>query len=80
MGDQRLLVERILEIVRGEPHCDLDGLILSCRDFPWHEVWREIAHLQQGGTITITSKDGEYIVRPSSEMQETRTVPRRDRG
>ena len=76
MSSHRLLVERILEIVRCEPQCDLDELILSCGGFPWREVWCEIAHLQRAGIVTITSKGGEYIVRPSSLLQEGRTVSR----
>lgn len=76
MINHKLLVERILEIVRCEPQCDLDELILSCGDFPWYEVWREIAHLQRVGNVSITAKAGQYIVRSSSEIRGTRTVRR----
>lgn len=76
MSHHRLLDERILEIARSEPRCELDELILSCGDFPWLEVWREIALLQRTGTITITSTGGEYIVRPSSRGQEARPIRR----
>jgi len=78
MSKHRSLADQILEIVRCEPQCDLDELILSCRDFPWYDVLRELAWLQRAGKVTIISRDGDYTVRPSSQTQETRRV-RRDR-
>jgi len=75
MSNHKPLVERILEIVRCELQYDLEELILSCGDFPWQEVWREIAHLQRAGTITILSSGSEYIVLLSSQLPATETVP-----
>ena len=76
MSNHWILVEGIFEFSRDEPQCELDELILSCGNFPWHQVWREIAHLQRVGKVSITAKGGQYMVRPSSPIRETRTVHR----
>lgn len=53
----------ILDILTEKGECELDELILWCRQFGWHDVFREIDRLRREGHIRLVAKGcGIYVV------------------
>jgi hypothetical protein len=53
----------ILDILAEKGECELDELILWCRGFGWHDLFREIDRLRREGHIRLVAKGcGIYVV------------------
>ena len=51
MPHQGLLGDQILEVVRANPYCTLDGLMLRVSGASWSEVFLEVDRLSRSGQL-----------------------------
>ncbi|HXX73510.1 MAG TPA: hypothetical protein VEI50_00090 [Nitrospiraceae bacterium] len=56
MLQQRPLGDQILELVRANPGCTLDDLILRLSGVSWSEVFLQVDHLSRSGQLQLTKK------------------------
>ena len=54
MPQQGLLGDQILEVVRANPDCTLDGLMLRVSGASWSEVSLEVDRLSRSGQLRLT--------------------------
>ena len=53
----------ICEILAERGECELDELILLCRRYGWHDIFRDVDRLRREGRIRLLAKRcGVYIV------------------
>jgi len=45
--------DRILEVVRANPHCTLGKITHRLPDLHWTDVFLEVAHLSQSGHLRL---------------------------
>jgi hypothetical protein len=58
----------IPDILAEKGECDLDELILLCRQFGWHDIFREVDRLRREGHIRLIAKGcGIYVVSLQTE-------------
>jgi len=53
MLQEATISERILEVVRANPHCTLEKITHRLPDLHWTDVYREVAHLSQSGHLRL---------------------------
>ena len=58
----------IPDILAEKGECELDELILLCRQVGWHDIFREVDRLRREGHIRLIAKGcGIYVVRLQTE-------------
>jgi hypothetical protein len=63
MPHQGLLGDQILEVVRANPDCTLDGLMLRVSGASWSEVFLEVDRLRHSGQLRLTKSRSGLTIR-----------------
>ena len=63
MPHQGLLGDQILEVVRANPYCTLDGLMLRVSGASWSEVFLEVDRLSRSGQLRQTKSRSRLRMR-----------------
>jgi len=53
MLQEATIGDRILEVVRANPHCTLKKVTLRLPDLHWTDVFLEVAHLSQSDHLRL---------------------------
>jgi hypothetical protein len=70
MAQHKALTNRILEQLRCSPECELEELVFRCPEFPWHETFLELVHLNRTGQVQLQANGrGIYNIKLCSVGQ-----------
>jgi hypothetical protein len=69
MADHKDIGRRVMEIILRAPGCDMEDVVLECRDFTWNQVFLELDRLSRSGQVALKqNKPGHYCVAPGKEV------------
>jgi len=61
MLQQAFLGDQILDVVRANPGCTLDELILSLLGVSWSEVFLEVNRMSRSGQLQLTQNSARMV-------------------
>ena len=71
MHPQVVISDKILDVVRARPDCDLDHVVAACGDLGLNEVFFELDRLTRVGELSLCYKgNGRYTVRVISSVSK----------
>jgi hypothetical protein len=66
MSSQKLITDRILELLRGAPECEFEALVARYPEFSWNELFQEVARLSRAGQVIITRGVGVFTIKQAA--------------
>jgi hypothetical protein len=55
--------DQILEVVKANPGCTLDELILSLSGLSWSDVFLEVDRLSRSGQLRLTKSGSRFLTK-----------------
>jgi hypothetical protein len=75
MANHGDICQRVLEIIVRSRGCDLEEVVLECRDLTWNQVFLELDRLSRAGRITLKQIGrGHYMVAPVTRTKPAATT------
>jgi hypothetical protein len=63
MSTQKLITDRIMELIQDSKSFEFDALVASSPEFNPSDIYQEISRLSRAGKVTVTRGVGTFTIK-----------------